>query len=71
MARTGSASLKEQFSLAVLISYVFDWVVLIVIVGISYVLGNIEPNKRHFSLVDPNISFVRPMRPTAASLGFC
>jgi hypothetical protein len=42
----------------VVLSYVFDWVVLIAAAGIGAVLDKIEPNKRPFSLTDPNISYV-------------
>ncbi|KAK1457960.1 PAP2 superfamily protein [Colletotrichum cuscutae] len=38
-------------------SYVFDWLVLAVVGGIAAVLGIVEPNKRPFSVLDPNISF--------------
>jgi hypothetical protein len=41
------------------ISYVFDWVLLIAIAAVSTVLGEISPNKRPFSLNDPNISYVQ------------
>lgn len=48
----------------VVLSYVFDWVVLIVAAGIGAVLDRIEPNKRPFSLTDPNISYVLLKRTT-------
>ncbi|KAK2729923.1 pap2 domain containing protein [Colletotrichum kahawae] len=38
-------------------SYVFDWFVLLVVAGIGGVLGIVTPNKRPFSVLDPNISF--------------
>lgn len=47
----------------VVLSYVFDWVVLIVAAGIGAVLDRIEPNKRPFSLADPNISYEPPPPP--------
>lgn len=37
-------------------SYVFDWIVLLVIAGVAYIMGEHEPNRRPFSLEDPNIS---------------
>lgn len=37
-------------------SYVFDWVVLIALAVLAIVFDQIEPNKRPFSLNDPNIS---------------
>lgn len=39
------------------LSYAFDWILLIVIAGVSTVLGNIEPTKRPFSLSNLAISF--------------
>ncbi|KAJ0162905.1 Diacylglycerol pyrophosphate phosphatase 1 [Colletotrichum tanaceti] len=38
-------------------SYVFDWFILAVVGAIATVLGFVEPNKRPFSVLDPNISF--------------
>ncbi|KAL2756147.1 hypothetical protein ACRALDRAFT_1081874 [Sodiomyces alcalophilus JCM 7366] len=38
-------------------SYIFDWVVLAAAAAAGGALSFIEPNKRPFSLVDPNISF--------------
>ncbi|KAM4059408.1 PAP2 superfamily protein [Hirsutella rhossiliensis] len=44
-------------SLALAASYAFDWIILVVVVVAGGILGRIEPNKRPFSLDDPNISF--------------
>lgn len=52
------AAAKRNMSIKTALSYVFDWVVLIVAVGIAAVLGNLEPHKRPFSLNDPDISYV-------------
>ncbi|KAB5511390.1 hypothetical protein GE09DRAFT_1047823 [Coniochaeta sp. 2T2.1] len=38
-------------------SYISDWIILIVVAVVGFVLGDITPNKRPFSLEDPNISF--------------
>ncbi|KAH8905535.1 acid phosphatase/Vanadium-dependent haloperoxidase, partial [Coniochaeta sp. PMI_546] len=38
-------------------SYVFDWIILIVVAVVGFILGNITPNKRPFNLEDPDISF--------------
>ncbi|ODA76592.1 hypothetical protein RJ55_07862 [Drechmeria coniospora] len=38
-------------------SYALDWIILVVIVVVGGFLGRITPNKRPFSLDDPNISF--------------
>lgn len=45
-------------SFKVILSYALDWIVLIALGIVSLVLGLIEPNKRPFSLNDPNISYV-------------
>jgi len=52
-----ASSSRRDLTVKVVLSYVFDWVVLIVAAGIGAVLDRIEPNKRPFSLNDPNISF--------------
>jgi hypothetical protein len=38
---------------------VFDWVVLIAFGVIGYILGDITPNKRPFSLDDRNIAYAK------------
>lgn len=43
-------------SIKVILSYALDWVILIALGIVSLILGEIEPNKRPFSLNDPNIS---------------
>ncbi|KAG7117922.1 MICOS complex subunit MIC60 like protein [Verticillium longisporum] len=53
-------ALKKEFTSEVpslICSYVFDWVVLVLVAGAGGGLHLIEPNKRPFSLVDPNIAF--------------
>lgn len=37
-------------------SYVSDWIVLIIVAVVGFVVGDITPNKRPFYLEDPNIS---------------
>ncbi len=39
-----------------ILSYVFDWIILIAVGIVGVVLGDVTPNKRPFSLQDPNIS---------------
>ncbi|KHN98509.1 PAP2 domain containing protein [Metarhizium album ARSEF 1941] len=56
MAHSGSSS-AGSFSVKLLASYALDWIVLVVITVVGGFLGRIEPNKRPFSLDDPNISF--------------
>lgn len=50
--------MMNKISLVQTLSYVFDWVILIIVGVIGVILGNITPNKRPFSLQDPNISYV-------------
>ncbi|KAI6785852.1 PA-phosphatase related-family protein-like protein [Emericellopsis cladophorae] len=45
------------FSWKVFLSYALDWIVLVALGVVGYVLGKISPNKRPFSLNDPEISF--------------
>jgi len=40
----------------VLLSYAFDWALLLVGAGVGYVLGEVTPNKRPFSLDDRDIA---------------
>lgn len=56
MAHSGAPSSARSFSVKLLASYTFDWIVLIVITVVGGFLGRIEPNKRPFALDDPNIS---------------
>lgn len=44
-------------TISLVASYAFDWLVLGALGGVGYYLGNKEPNKRPFSLTDPDISF--------------
>ncbi|KAI3332457.1 acid phosphatase/Vanadium-dependent haloperoxidase [Xylariaceae sp. AK1471] len=48
---------KKKFSAVVILSYAFDWLIMVIVGLIGYFLGNVTPNKRPFSLQDPNISF--------------
>ncbi|KAM0259556.1 hypothetical protein ACHAQJ_003282 [Trichoderma viride] len=57
MTRSGSDARKALPSIRLISSYVLDWIVLVIVVAVGYVLGVITPNKRPFSLVDPDISF--------------
>lgn len=54
-ARPRRQSTRSQAMVAA--SYVFDWVIILVILGVSFYMGNHPPNKRPFFLEDPNISF--------------
>ncbi|EPE31569.1 Acid phosphatase/Vanadium-dependent haloperoxidase [Glarea lozoyensis ATCC 20868] len=46
-----------RISVALILSYVFDWFIIIAAAGIGAALANITPNKRPFSLINPEISF--------------
>jgi hypothetical protein len=52
--RTGS----KKISVLVILSYAFDWLIMVVVGLIGYFLGNVTPNKRPFSLLDANIAYV-------------
>ncbi|TVY46102.1 Diacylglycerol pyrophosphate phosphatase [Lachnellula subtilissima] len=46
-----------RISIALALSYVFDWVIIIAAAGIGGAFSIITPNKRPFSLTNPEISF--------------
>jgi hypothetical protein len=46
-----------KVSIALILSYVFDWIIVIIAAAVGAVLNIITPNKRPFSLVDADISF--------------
>ncbi|KAL2014998.1 hypothetical protein VTK56DRAFT_6541 [Thermocarpiscus australiensis] len=48
---------KGRPSWVVALSYASDWAILIIFGVVGYILGDITPNKRPFSLDDRNISF--------------
>lgn len=48
---------RKKGGWVVAVSYVFDWVIIAVAGVIGYIIGKETPNKRPFSLYDPNISF--------------
>jgi len=52
-----SARSNGRMSPAVILSYIFDWVVLIVIAVLGAIFSNQTPNKRPFSLANADISF--------------
>ncbi|KAI1398758.1 acid phosphatase/Vanadium-dependent haloperoxidase [Hypoxylon fuscum] len=60
-------SQKSKLSMLVIGSYVFDWLILVVVGIIGVILGNVTPNKRPFSLQDPNISFPFTVHETVTS----
>ncbi len=54
----GQALRRKKGTVILILSYVLDWAVLIAVGVVGTILGNITPNKRPFSLEDPNISYV-------------
>lgn len=54
----GSVRRKGRMSWVLALSYAFDWVILVAFGVIGYILGDITPNKRPFSLDDRNIAYV-------------
>ncbi|KAJ4272309.1 hypothetical protein NW762_001021 [Fusarium torreyae] len=62
MADAGIGTLSSglrgrRFPIRLILSYIFDWLVCFVFVGIGGYLDRVAPAKRPFSLVDPNISY--------------
>ena len=47
----------SRVSLSLILSYVFDWIIIILAAIVGAVFSIITPNKRPFSLVDADISF--------------
>lgn len=47
----------SHISKRLVLSYVFDWIVIILIAGVGAGFSRISPNHRPFSLTDPDISF--------------
>ncbi|KAI2629367.1 acid phosphatase/Vanadium-dependent haloperoxidase [Xylaria nigripes] len=48
---------SKKTSALVVLSYVFDWLIMVAVGVVGLILGNVTPNKRPFSLLDANISF--------------
>ncbi|CEJ82336.1 hypothetical protein VHEMI02407 [[Torrubiella] hemipterigena] len=57
MATSGTTTLRDAFSARLIVSYVFDWALMVALVIGAYYLGQIQPNFRDFSLADRDISF--------------
>lgn len=51
-------SLRGGISIPLILTYVFDWFVLLAVAAVAAALGKIAPNKRPFSLYNPDISYV-------------
>ncbi|KAK7988185.1 lipid transporter atnI [Apiospora arundinis] len=58
---------KKQGPWVLVASYALDWIVLIAADAVGFYLGNITPNRRPFSLQDPNISFPFTVKETVDS----
>ncbi|PSR78243.1 PAP2 superfamily-domain-containing protein [Coniella lustricola] len=64
--RHGGASSKAG-GIAIISSYVFDWVIVLVLLGVAGFLNGHAPNRRPFSLEDPTISFPYTVHETVPS----
>lgn len=62
-----------RVSIALVLSYVVDWIVIIVAAGVGAIFSTVTPNKRPFSLVDADISFpyVHKEKISTATLIIC
>lgn len=61
MARGPLASLRapkgsKKSGIAIITSYVFDWIIIFAFLGAAFYMNGHAPNRRPFSLEDPNIS---------------
>ncbi|KAI1175413.1 acid phosphatase/Vanadium-dependent haloperoxidase [Nemania sp. FL0916] len=57
----------KKMDILVIFSYAFDWLIMVVVGVIGYLLGNVTPNKRPFSLLDANIAFPFTQHETVTS----
>jgi hypothetical protein len=48
---------SSQFRVKLVSSYIFDWLILLIIAAGGFGFDYVTPNKRPFSLVDPTISY--------------
>lgn len=71
--RAGRWGVKRDrsWTISLIGSYVFDWIVLLAVAAVGGVLAIIEPNKRHFSLLDPNIAFPYTVKETVPLWMLC
>lgn len=46
-----------RISFVLVLSYIADWVIIILAAGVGAIFSTITPNKRPFSLTDPDIGF--------------
>ncbi len=62
-----------RISAALVVSYIFDWLIIIIAAGVGGALSIITPNKRPFSLTNPEISFpyVEKEKISSATLIIC
>lgn len=54
---SGSVRRNGEFSWVLALSYTVDWAILLAFAVVGYILGDITPNKRPFSLDDRNIAY--------------
>lgn len=64
MAHDRMANVKKDVTVKLVLSYVFDWVILIIGAALAGAFSVIEPNKRPFGINDPDISCVHPKDPS-------
>jgi hypothetical protein len=55
--RNRTMAVRKRGGWVLAASYVFDWIILIVVAVVGFILGNITPNKRPFNLEDRDISY--------------
>ncbi|KAL3427784.1 pap2 domain containing protein [Phlyctema vagabunda] len=72
MRSTMMSGRSGRISISLVLSYVLDWLVIILAVAVGAVFSIITPNKRPFSLADPNISFphVKHEKVSLVTIGF-
>ncbi|KAH7026546.1 PAP2 superfamily-domain-containing protein [Microdochium trichocladiopsis] len=58
---------SNKITVIQILSYVFDWIILVAVGVVGLILGDVTPNKRPFSLQDPNISFPFTQKETVNS----
>lgn len=50
------SAVRSSFSVRLFLSYALDWILVVAFGFVALGLGFVSPNKRPFSLTDPNIS---------------
>jgi len=73
MKNTRSRAHGGRVSIALILSYVFDWIIIVAAAAVAAVFSTIAPNKRPFSLNNAEISypFVAKEKISTATLAIC